>query len=66
MLNYDVPIDHTDIGDYDHDGVSDRMVKFDRKKVIDILEAGDNVKLTVTLELIDEKKVMGTDYIKVI
>jgi hypothetical protein len=66
LLNHVVSANHTDIGDYDHDGLSDLMVKFDREKVIDILDPGDKVKLTVTLELIDERQAMGTDYIKVI
>ena len=65
LLNYVVSGGQTDIGDYDYDGVSDLMVKFDRDEVVDILEPGDNVELTITLELIDGRQVMGTDYIKV-
>ena len=55
----------TNIGDYDNDGIPDLMVKFDRQDIIDILEFGDNVAITVAGELIDEAMFEGTDYIKV-
>jgi len=42
------------------------MVKFDRQDVIDILEPGDNVAITVTGKLFDETLFEGTDYIRVI
>ena len=68
LLNDVVPAeDHpTDIGDYDNDGIPDLMVKFNRQAVQDILELGDNVAITVTGEITDGTRFMGTDYIRVI
>lgn len=37
----------TEVGDYDHDGAHDLMVKFDRSAVQAMLEPGE-VELTVT------------------
>ncbi len=42
------------------------MVKFDRQDVIDILEVGGSVTITITGELNDETQFEGTDYIRVI
>lgn len=68
LLNETVPAeDHpTNISDYDEDGIPDLMVKFDRQDVIDILELGDNVAITVAGKLFDETQFEGTDHIKVI
>ena len=54
------------IGDHDNGGIPDLMVKFDRQNVIDILEPGDEVVITVAGELIDGTRFEGMDYIKVI
>jgi large repetitive protein len=53
------------IGDYDHDGIPDLMVKFDRNAVINLLPNGDRVKVTVT-ETVGSTTFEGVDYIKVI
>lgn len=37
----------TDVGDYDNDGVPDRMVKFDRQTIIAIVDIGEQVKITI-------------------
>jgi hypothetical protein len=41
------------VGDHDHDGIPDLMVKFRRSDVIDILPSGDNVIVQVTGDLPD-------------
>ncbi len=56
----------TNISDYDNNGISDLMVKFNRKDVIKILEVGDNVVITITGKLYDETIFEGIDYIQVI
>ena len=56
----------TNIGDYDNDGIIDRMVKFDGQNVINILKLGDNVEIKITGELVDETRFEGMDYTKVI
>ena len=38
----------TEVGDYDKDGVPDRMVKFDRQAVIAIVDVGEKVKITIS------------------
>jgi hypothetical protein len=38
----------TEVGDYDKDGVPDRMVKFDRQAVIAIIDVGEKVKITIS------------------
>ena len=57
----------TSVGDYDKDGVADRMVKFDRQAVIAALASrtGD-ITLTVSGELANGWGFSGTDTIKVI
>jgi hypothetical protein len=52
------------IGDYDDDGVADLIVKFDRKEVIAVVDAGDQVELTVTGE-VGGAPFKGSDTIKV-
>jgi hypothetical protein len=49
MLNETVPAEAepTEVGDYDGDGTPDRMVKFPRGAVIDVLPGGDQVEVTV-------------------
>jgi|GEM_PF-4134350 len=54
-----------EVGDYDGDGIADLMVKFDRQDVIGIVDAGDNVEVTVTGDL-DNVKFSGSDSIRVI
>jgi len=56
----------TNISDYDNDSIPDLMVKFDRQDVIDILEVGDSVEISVSGKLFDGTRFEGTDYIKVI
>jgi len=56
----------TEVGDYDSDGIPDRMVKFDRASVQDILEPGDEVEVIVTGGLAGGTSFGGTDTIRVI
>jgi hypothetical protein len=67
-LNDEVPAESrpTGIGDCDDDGIAELMVKFDRSAVQEILEAGDEVEITVTGELNDDTKFEGSDTIRVI
>jgi hypothetical protein len=41
----------TEVGDYDSDGVPDLMVKFNRSDVIDILEVGEEITVTIVGEV---------------
>lgn len=68
MLNEQVSaeLQPSEIGDYDDDGIADLMVKFNRAAVQEILEAGDEVEITVTGELTDGTPFEGTDTIRVI
>ncbi|MEM3906611.1 MAG: ABC transporter substrate-binding protein [Nitrososphaerota archaeon] len=54
-----------EIGDYDADGVRDLMVKFDRRELVALLEAG-NVELTVAGMLENGTPFQGTDTVTVI
>lgn len=54
------------IVDHDGDGIYERMVKFDRQMVIEMLEPGETVTLTVTGRLFDGTDFQGTDVIRVI
>lgn len=54
------------IGDYDNNGISDLMVKFNRSGVENILEVGEEVEITITGELADGSLFQGSDTIKVI
>ena len=67
-LNGQVPAESrpTGVGDYDDDGIAELMVKFDRSAIQEILEAGDEVEITVTGELNDDTKFEGSDTIRVI
>jgi len=57
----------TQVGDYDGDGISDLMVKFDRQVLIEYLGgATGDVILTVTGELTDGTPFEGSDTIRVI
>jgi len=56
----------TKIGDYDNNGISDLMIKFDRLAIQDILPTGKKVKITIAGKLIDDKPFEGIDFIKVI
>jgi streptogramin lyase len=53
------------IGDYDHNGIQDVMVKFDRNAVLNRLPSGDKVKITVT-GTVGATTFEGADYIRVI
>lgn len=66
-LNDQVPAEShpTGVGDCDNDGVTDLMVKFNRAAVQQILQAGDEVEITVTGELNGET-FEGSDTIRVI
>ncbi len=67
-LNGEVPAESrpTGIGDCDGDGIAELMVKFDRSAVQEILQAGNDVEITVTGELNDDTKFEGSDTIRVI
>lgn len=59
------------VGDYDGDGISDLMVKFDRSKVIGQIGSTDvvddqQIKLKVVGQLADETQFKGTDTVRVI
>jgi hypothetical protein len=61
----------TEIGDYDHDGISDLMVKFNRQELVDILRDmgygdGDRPELTVTGGLVGDTAFEGADTIELI
>ena len=71
MLNGLVPVlaKPTEIGDYDNDGISDLMVKFDKSEVQDILEPGEGVILTLTGKVLYNKSYIdfkGSDTIRII
>ena len=67
-LNSQVPVETKpiEIGDYDSNGIPDLMVKFNQSAVQNILEVGDEVKLTLTGRLFDGTQFEGTDSIRVI
>lgn len=54
------------IGDYDNNGISDLVIKFDRSAVQNILSVEEKVKITVAGKLVDDKPFEGVDFIKVI
>ena len=54
------------IVDHDGNGIYERMVKFDRQKVIALLDPGDAVTLTVTGQLNDGTGFQGSDTIRVV
>lgn len=56
----------TCVCDEDNDGDLELMVKFDRATVIDLLENGEMVYITITGSLDDETPFVGTDVIRVI
>jgi len=56
----------TELGDYNNNGISDLMVKFDRSAVQAILQEGDIVKITVTGNLYDGTRFLASDTIFVI
>ena len=56
----------TAIGDYNHNGIPDLMVKFNRQVVQSILMKGDKIKITISGRLNDGRLFKGSDTIKVI
>ena len=62
----DAELKPTGLGDYDDDGITDLMVKFDRTSVQELLEVGDEVEIVITGELTDGTSFEGTDTIRVI
>jgi hypothetical protein len=65
--NISAKLTPTSIGDYDKDGVPDRMVKFDREAIIAALagKTGD-INMTVTGQLNGGRQFTGTGTIEVI
>ena len=59
-------ISHSEIGDFDGDGILDLMVKFSLKEVQELLDAGDNVRISIHGKLDDGSEFKGIDYIRVI
>jgi hypothetical protein len=55
----------TEVRDYDVDGIPDRMVKFDRSDVIELLPVGEEVEVTVSGELVEGTPFAGVDSIRV-
>jgi len=56
----------TEIADHDGDGLDDLMLKFDREAVIEKLEPGEEVEISVSGELGDGTPFEGTNIISVI
>jgi hypothetical protein len=54
------------IMDHDGDGVFERMVKFNRSEVQQLLSIGDSVPLTINGKLYDGTEFAGTDEVRVI
>ena len=65
-LNGEIPAElhPTEIGDYDEDGILERMVKFDRTEVMALLSVGE-ATLTITGE-VNDTPFEGSDTIRVI
>nr|QNO49337.1 hypothetical protein HONBAIEO_00031 [Methanosarcinales archaeon ANME-2c ERB4]QNO49410.1 hypothetical protein JHKIABMC_00016 [Methanosarcinales archaeon ANME-2c ERB4] len=55
----------SEVGDYDNDGIPDRMVQFDRQAVIGILDVGENVRVIISGKIAAES-FEGIDEIQVI
>lgn len=55
----------SEVGDYDNDGIPDRMVKFDGQAVSGILDVGEHVRVTISGKIAAES-FEGTDEIQVI
>ena len=68
LLNDSVPAEEkpNSVGDYDDDGIIDLMVKFNGDAVMNLLEVGEEVEITVSGELNDGPQFEGKDKIKVI
>jgi hypothetical protein len=66
-LNGEVPAElkPTSVGDNDNDGISDRMVKFDRSSLQSMLETGEEVEITVTGQF-NGNAFEGSDTLRVI
>jgi len=66
LLNDAIPAElhPTENGDYDEDGVADRMVKFDRAEVMALLSVGE-ATLTITGE-VNDTPFEGSDTIEAI
>jgi hypothetical protein len=67
LLNEVVPAEAepTEVGDYDSDGVMDRMMKFPRLEVIDMLPSGEQVEVWVSGEVAGDP-FEGADTIRVL
>ncbi|MFX0178215.1 MAG: ABC transporter substrate-binding protein [Candidatus Hodarchaeota archaeon] len=68
LLNEQVSVESSpiEIGDYDCDGITDLMIKFDRTSVYSLLTVGEAVEIAITGNLFDENPFYGIDVIKVI
>ncbi|MGC8832249.1 MAG: hypothetical protein ACP5PQ_06695, partial [Thermoproteota archaeon] len=63
--NVSVQASPIEIGDYDNDGIPDLMVKFPRQEVIKIVDAGDQIPITIKGE-VSGNPFEGIDTIKVL
>ncbi|MCK5466538.1 C40 family peptidase [Candidatus Parcubacteria bacterium] len=59
-------IEPTKIGDYDDNGISDLMMKFNRLAVQNILPIEKKVKITIAGKLVNDKPFEGVGFVKVI
>ena len=59
------PLESTEIGDHDDDGVADLKVKFDKQELLSLLEAGE-AEIVIVGQLADGTLLEGTGSLNVI